>query len=42
MNRIMATPIFLDTGYIIALVNSRDQYHAQASKLADRYDGELF
>ena len=38
----MATPIFLDTGYIIALVNNRDQYHAQASNLADRCDGELF
>jgi uncharacterized protein len=35
----MPQPLFLDTGYIIALVNSRDQYHASATALAERYDG---
>lgn len=34
----MATPIFIDTGYIIALVNQRDQYHAQAIQLSHHYD----
>jgi predicted nucleic acid-binding protein len=42
MNPIMTQPIFLDTGYIIALVNQRDQFHVQASKLAERYDGDRF
>ena len=29
--------IFVDTGYIIALVNKRDQRHQQAVELAARY-----
>lgn len=29
--------IFVDTGFIIALVNKRDQYHQQAVELANRY-----
>jgi predicted nucleic acid-binding protein len=28
------TEIFLDSSYVIALVNKRDQYHAQASEVA--------
>lgn len=29
--------IFIDTSFIIALINERDQYHKQALDLADRY-----
>jgi predicted nucleic acid-binding protein len=29
---------FLDTSFIIALINEKDQYHQIASKLADDYD----
>jgi len=29
--------IFIDTSFIIALINERDQYHRQALDLADRY-----
>jgi uncharacterized protein len=35
----MPQTLFLDTGYIIALVNAKDQHHASAIALADRYDG---
>lgn len=35
----MLNRIFLDTGFINALINHRDQYHQQAAKLADRYEG---
>jgi predicted nucleic acid-binding protein len=31
--------VFVDTLFVIALVNTRDQYHARAAALADRYDG---
>lgn len=31
--------IFIDTGFIIALINERDQYHQQAVKLANRFEG---
>ena len=31
--------IFVDTVFVIALVNHRDQYHQQASELADRFEG---
>lgn len=30
----MSTPIFIDTGYILALVNTADQYHRQARTTA--------
>jgi uncharacterized protein len=30
------TPIFIDTAYVIALLNRRDQYHVQALKLAQQ------
>lgn len=36
------TPIFIDTAYIIARVNRRDQYHAEAETLARRYFGRQF
>lgn len=31
------TPIFVDAAYIIALINERDRYHAQAKNLARHY-----
>ncbi|MSP12567.1 MAG: PIN domain-containing protein [Chloroflexi bacterium] len=34
------TPIFVDTSFVIALINERDQYHAQALELADKVDGQ--
>jgi uncharacterized protein len=33
------TPIFIDTAYVIALINRRDQYQLQALELAQRYAG---
>lgn len=33
------TRIFIDTLYVIALINRGDQYHEEASQLADRYEG---
>lgn len=38
----MPNRIFLDTSYVIALVNRRDQYHQQALELAAQYDGASF
>jgi len=29
---------FIDTSFVVALVNQRDQYHAQALELARRFD----
>jgi predicted nucleic acid-binding protein len=37
----MAIRIFIDTSFIIALVNERDQYHHQALSIADQYDSQL-
>jgi uncharacterized protein len=34
------SPIFVDTSFIVALINERDQYHIQASQLADQFDGQ--
>lgn len=34
----MARKVFIDTLFVIALVNPRDQYHAQAVTLADAYE----
>ena len=36
-----AIKIFIDTSFIIALVNDRDQYHHQALSIADQYDSHL-
>jgi len=33
------TKLFIDTLFVIALINQRDQYHQQATELADKYDG---
>ena len=30
----MSSPIFIDTGYILALVNTADRYHRQARDTA--------
>lgn len=30
--------IFVDTSFIVALINERDEYHRQASRLADQYE----
>ncbi|AUB80667.1 type II toxin-antitoxin system VapC family toxin [Candidatus Thiodictyon syntrophicum] len=34
----MLEPVFVDTGYVLALVNEHEQHHAQAVLLAQRYD----
>lgn len=31
------TPLLVDSAYVIALINDRDQYHLQAKRLARRY-----
>lgn len=36
----MPTKIFVDTLFVVALVNRRDQYHQQASNLADQLAGQ--
>ncbi len=36
----MSTRTFVDTLFVVALVNRRDQYHQQASKLADQLAGQ--
>ena len=35
----MKSKVFLDTVYILALTNRRDQYHLQASSLVSQYAG---
>jgi len=34
--------MFLDTLFVIALLNQRDQYHERAAELAVRYEGKRF
>lgn len=36
----MAEQVFVDTAYVIALVNERDQYHDRAQELADFFEGQ--
>lgn len=36
----MAVKIFVDTSFIIALVNIRDQYHQQAISIAGEYENQ--
>lgn len=36
----MAEQVFIDTAYVLALVNERDQYHDRAQELADFYEGQ--
>lgn len=35
----MSDSLFVDTGYVIALINQTDQHHQQALQLADHYEG---
>lgn len=35
----MSSRIFVDTLFVIAQINQRDQYHEKASQLADQFDG---
>ena len=40
-NKLTISQAFLDTGFVIALINERDQYHQQALDLADIYEQYL-
>jgi len=35
----MLNSLFMDTGFLIALVNENDQYHQKALRLADKFEG---
>jgi predicted nucleic acid-binding protein len=34
--------IFIDTLFVIALINPKDQYHAKATQLATQYENHRF
>ncbi|GAB4581807.1 MAG: type II toxin-antitoxin system VapC family toxin [Anaerolineales bacterium] len=34
----MSDQIFIDTAFVLALINARDKYHAQAIQLAEQYE----
>ena len=34
----MSNSLFVDTGYVVALINETDQYHQKALTLASKYD----
>jgi predicted nucleic acid-binding protein len=36
----MPESVFVDTGYILALVNENDQHHAEAVALSEQFDGQ--
>lgn len=38
----MPNRIFIDTLFVIALINPRDQYHSRANELAVKYDDSPF
>ncbi len=38
----MSNPLFVDTGYVIALINENDQHHQEALALADKYENAKF
>jgi uncharacterized protein len=37
--RKMSSSLFIDTGYVIALINQNDQHHQKALQLAEQYEG---
>lgn len=37
----MKKPLFIDTSYILALVNTRDELHLQAKNVADQVNDKL-
>jgi uncharacterized protein len=37
----MPSRIFVDTSFVLALINERDQYHAQAEALSHKFDHSL-
>ena len=36
----MPESVFVDTGYILALVNENDQHHAETLALSEQFDGQ--
>lgn len=36
----MSESVFIDTGYVLALVNENDQHHAEALVLSERFDNQ--
>lgn len=38
----MLKPIFIDTGFVIALINTRDTYHQTAQQLSEQYSSFPF
>lgn len=36
----MSSKIFVDTLFVVALINRRDAYHTRASQVADLYEGQ--
>ena len=38
----MPNQIFIDTLFVVALINPRDQYHAKATELAAKYEDHSF
>jgi hypothetical protein len=42
MEKSILSPLFIDTAFVIALVNARDKYHAQAQRLAKQYASQPF
>ena len=36
----MSNKVFIDTLFVVALINQRDAFHQKASELADEYEGE--
>jgi uncharacterized protein len=41
-NRLLTDKVFIDTLFIVALINKYDQYHEIAKRLSDQYEGQLF
>lgn len=39
MEKKLREKIFLDTAFVVALINERDQYHQQADEATNKYEG---